>query len=61
MKKIKKLKLTALSNSELEKRNMDVLKGGYIHPGGECRQGLYCNCGTSSYGQVNSTFVISGA
>ena len=40
MKKIAKIKLTKLSENNLEERQMKELRGG-----GYCSDGLRCNCG----------------
>lgn len=53
IKTIKKIKLTTLSKNELEKRRMNLFKGG-VEPG-YCDGELRCNCGLNDPADVSST------
>ena len=57
MKKIEKLKLTAISKNELEERQMKMLKGGYgdCDNPGCCKEDAACTCGTRTPANSDSS------
>ncbi|VAW25164.1 hypothetical protein MNBD_BACTEROID01-355 [hydrothermal vent metagenome] len=55
MKKLKKLKLNQLSKAEVEKRELNALRGGCLCRGCGCLyEGEQCSSGDSYYGGADS-------